>query len=160
MKCLIEKIKIVFMVFFLLCLMQGAALADWQIYKQVSLRSQEKHVLRLDTSNGRNIRAWFILRRKNKNVFADRLPTYRVDDNCIHEIRKGKQFKGLKIRKGRWIRWAISQGERPSKDLVELMNGKELVIQYYRSDGKIMEAVFNLGGARQAVEELYLTLRH
>lgn len=142
-------------VFIASCLIPAQADAEWQLYKNVSVFSRDGHGLRLETVNGKNIMIYFILRHEDKLVFDKKFPVYRVDDNNVHRIEKGEKFRGLRERKGRWIRWEISQGSHPSKALSELMNGQQLVFQYYRNDGKIMEAMFQIGGAQQAIKKLY-----
>lgn len=139
---------------FLLLFFSPTIHADWAIYKQVQVRNSQKHYLRFDSSNGKTIKVWFILKGKDNGVFSKKLPVYRVDNNDIHEISQGKAYNGLKIRKGKWIRWTISGGEKSSEELKEFINGKEVVFQYYRDDGKIMEAIFSLEGIKEAISEL------
>ncbi len=138
-----------FMLFF-----TSTSYANWAIYKQAQIRNSQKYNLRFSSSNEKVIQVWFILKGNNKGVFSSKLPVYRIDNNDIHKILKGKAYKGIKIKKGRWIRWVISDGEEPSKALKEFINGKEVVFQYHREDGKIMETIFSLEGIKDAVEEL------
>ena len=128
--------------------------ANWSIYKKVQIRNSQKNYLRFDTSNGKNIKIWFILKKKDNGVFSKKLPVYRVDNNEVHKICRGKAENGLKIKKGRYIRWVISDGKKPSKELKELINGKEVVFQFYRDDGKIMETVFPLEGLKETISEI------
>lgn len=128
--------------------------ANWDIYKRVQNRNSQKNYLRFDRSNGKNIRIWFVLKKKDDGVFSKKLPVYRVDNNEVHQICRGKADNGLKIKKGSYIRWDISDGKQPSKELKELINGKEVVFQYYRDDGKIMETVFPLEGLKEAISEI------
>ncbi len=145
-----------FIACFFICILffSSTLYANWNIYKQAQIRNSKKDYLRFDTSNGKTIMVWLIVKNKGKGVFSKKLPKYRVDNNDIHQIAKGKSYNGLKISKGRWIRWIISNAEKPSKELQEFINGKEVVFQYYSDDGKIMESVFSLEGIKEAIAEL------
>ena len=143
------KLVVVVMV---ICCLAVPAMAGWKVYKSASIRSKGKHTLRFDKNSGGPIQAWFILRRKTKGVFASKLPLYRVDNDSTRDL-KGK--KNSKVSKNRWVRWEIDDGKgTPDATLLEFMNGKTVVFQYYMPDGKIKETTFSLEGAREAIGEL------
>lgn len=139
---------------FVMLIFSSTLYADWEIYKKVQIRNSQKHYLLFDTSNEKNIEVCFMVTKNDKGVFSKKLPIYRVDNNDIHQVSKGKAYAGLKIRKGRWIRWVISDGEKASKELKEFINGKVVVFQYYRDDGKIMETSFPLEGLKKTISAL------
>ncbi len=142
-----------FPVLFILVFMSTAH-ADWDINKRAQIESKQGCYLRFEAINGKYIRFRFALKRKNDGVFSDKLPIYRVDENDIHIIEKEKRLNELQIRVGSYLGWVISNAQTPSKELKEFMNGQEVVFQYYRDDGKIMEAVFLLDGIKEALEEI------
>ncbi len=150
--------KHLFIVLFLLIislLFVPSNYASWDIYKRVSLRNKAGHRLVFECNKSKYIRVWLKLNtQKEENVVFNKLPVYRVDNYDIHKIGKEKYEKKIKILVGHYISWIISNRERPSKELREFMNGREVVFQYYRDDGKIMEAVFPLDGAKEAIEEI------
>jgi len=153
-----KKLKtIIFSLFFSVFLMlffTSTSHAGWKIYKRAQIKSGQGHYLRFESLNGEYIRLMFGLSRQDEGVFLNKLPIYRVDDNDIHIIKKDKSYKNLKVRTGYYIYWIISNGETSSKELNEFINGQEVVFQYYRDDGKIMEAVFSLDGIKEAIEEI------
>ena len=129
------------------------AVAGWKLYKSASIQSKAQDTLRFDKDSVGRIRAWFILRRKTKGVFVSKLPLYKVDNDSVCDL-EGKK-KNIEVRKGRWIRWKIQDGkDSPDASLLEFMNGKSVVFQYYMPDGEIRETTFSLEGAREAIEEL------
>ena len=128
------------------------AVAGWRVYKSASIQSKEKSTLRFEKYSEGPIRACFILNRKRKGAFASKLPLYKVDNDSVCDL-EGK--KNSKVKEGRWIRWEIDDGKGlPDVALLEFMNGKSVVFQYYMPDGRIMEETFSLEGAREAIEEL------
>ena len=129
-----------------------SANADWSIYKKIEHRSKEGHIFRIDINYRRTIQAWLILKKTTAGVFETKMPLYRVDTNDVHDLRL---IKNISTDKDRWIAWVISVGKgKPSPDLIELMNGREVTFQYYLPDGTIKETTFDLKGAREAIEEI------
>ena len=128
------------------------AFAGWNIYKRVSIQSEEKNTLRFDCNSKGPIRAWFILKRKTPGVFASKLPQYKVDSGDVLDFEGAKNRK---VSKNRWVRWEIYDGKgKPGPAILEFMNGKSVVFQYYMPDGEIRESTFSLEGAREAIGEL------
>lgn len=143
-------------VLFVLCI-ASTAFSEWRIYKRAELRNKEKNRLRIDLTlqAGRmDVRAWFMLGKKSAGVFKSNLPLYQVDDGPVHDLTNARDRRTDKKAKA-WIRWVIWDGNGPiDPDLVELMNGKEAVFQYYLPDGEIKETTFVLEGVKETVEEL------
>ena len=128
------------------------AFAGWSMYKRASIQSKEKNTLRFDGNSKGPIRAWFILKRKTPGVFASKLPQYKVDSGDVRNVEGAKNGK---VSKNRWVRWEIYDGKgTPGPALLEFMNGKTVVFQYYMPDGEIKETTFSLEGAREAIGEL------
>jgi hypothetical protein len=123
-----------------------------RVYNRAEVHSKEMHKLRFDRHSAGPIRAWFILRRNVKGVFASKLPLYRVDDN---PVRHSEDYENRKVKKDKSIGWEIDDGKgKPSAALLEFMNGTSVVFQYYMPDGEIKETTFPLEGAREAIGEL------
>lgn len=145
--------------FFALLIFAGISLhssvsADWNIYKRALLRNNDGNQIRFDTTSNA-IRIMFYLRSNDKDVFADRLPSYRVDENVVHRIEKGHEdYPGLRVNENRWLRWTISPKDELSSRLLEFMNGKEAVFQYYRQNGQVVETVFQLEGIQEAINDI------
>ena len=132
----------------LICI--SAVNGEWTVYKRIEQSSKEGHLLRFDTGAKDTIRAWFILKNSRTDVFKTKLALYQIDENEVHDL---KLIKAKRINKNRWIRWNISDDKRGGDlDLLEFMNGKEVIFQYYLPDGTIKETTFNLEGARKAIE--------
>lgn len=130
------------------------ATADWATYKKAELRSKDKNILRIDRSSNGPVRAQFILRPKVTGAFESKLPIYQVDNNMIHDLQSAKNMKTDK-KKNYWILWEIYDGKGDiNDDLLELMNGKEVVFQYYLPGGMIKESIFSLKGAKEAIGEV------
>jgi len=128
--------------------------ADWTVYKRVEARSEDRNILRIERNSGGPGTAWFILSSQAKGVFESRLPLYRVDNNEVHDLQNADKMQTDK-NKNYWIRWQIYDGKGYiSDDLLELINGKEAVFQYYLPDGEIRESIFSLKGAKEAIEEI------
>jgi hypothetical protein len=129
-----------------------SANAEWTIYKRIGQRSKDGHFLRIDTGSNSTIRASFILKKPTASVFKSKLPLYQVDNNDVHDLQLTKI---ISLKDDQWISWVISDGKgKPSPDLIELMNGKDVTFQFYLPDGTIKETTFNLEGAREAIEEI------
>jgi len=139
---------------FLMLVFTSTNHAGWNIYKRAQINSNQGDYLKFESINGEYIRIRFGLRKQEEGVFLKNLPVYRVDDNDIHIITKGDNYKKLQIKVGYYIYWVISNAETPSQELNEFMNGQEVVFQYYRDDGEIMEAVFLLDGIKEALKEI------
>lgn len=146
--------KLILLLLVLLFFSHPPVHAEWSIYKRALLRNNDGNQIRFDTSSA-GIRIMFFLRKKDNGVFADRLPSYRIDGHEVYRIEKGKsEYPGLRVSKNRWVRWTISGKEEFSPRLEEFMNGQEAVFQYYRKNGQIVETIFNLKGAREAILEI------
>ena len=77
-----------------------------------------------------------------------------MDSNKTHSLKSARNVV-TDEKKNRWIRWQIHDGKGETNDaLLELMNGKELVFQYYLPGGVIKESIFSLKGAKEAIEEI------
>jgi hypothetical protein len=82
-----------------------------------------------------------------------RPPRYQIDQGKIHDL---KDEKSLKTAKTYWIRFRLAQdNEYRDSKLLELLQGKKLVFQYYPADKIIKEAVFNLEGIKEAVQTIW-----
>lgn len=128
------------------------AVAGWAVYKSASSKSKEKHTLKFDKNPAGPIQAWFILRGTTKGVFASKLPIFKIDNNPVRDLRN---VKNRKVRENNWVRWEIDDGKgAPDAALVEFMNGKSVVFQYYMPDGETRETTFLLEGLREAIGEL------
>ena len=128
--------------------------AGWSIYKRAAIRSQDKNILRIDRQSGSPVRAWFFLRHKAAGAFESKFPLYRVDNHEVRDLESAKDVRTDK-KKNYWVRWHIYDGKGDiNDDLRELMNGKEMIIQYYLPGGVIKESIFPLKGAREAIEEV------
>jgi len=136
---------------FIVMIISSHATGEWSLYKRASIKSKEGHSLRIDSSGNKDLMIWFMLKKKTLGAFSEKMPVYRVDELPVRSL---DNISGLKVKKKRWIRWLISKGKSPSKELVEVMHGKEMIFQYYRDDGRIMEAIFSLEGAKEAVSEI------
>lgn len=137
----------------LLCFVVPAT-ADWATYKSAQVRSKDKNILRIDRSSNGPVRAQFTLRPKVTGAFESKLPIYQVDNNKIHDLQSAKNMKTDK-KKNYWILWQIYDGKGDiNDDLLELMNGKEVVFQYYLPGGMIKESIFSLKGAKEAIGEV------
>ncbi len=142
-----------------MCILSVAATAfpGWMMYKRAELRNTEMSVLRIDTfRSGKNgkVRAWLMLSEKTKGVFSSKAPIYQVDDGPVHTLASAP---GLKTDNNaeKWIYWEIWDGKgAASPGLLEFINGKSAVFQYYLPGGEIREATFLLEGAKEAIEEL------
>ena len=129
--------------------------ADWIVYKQAEVQSENGHTLRIDRNQKGEVRGLFILKRKIPGVFESRLPLYQIDDNKVHDLEEIKNKIRINDKKDHWIRWTISDKNEPiSSDLLEFINGKIATFQYYLPDGTIYEANFKLKGAKKAIEEV------
>ena len=128
--------------------------ADWSVYKKIEARSEDKSILRIERYSGGPVRAWFILSRRAEGAFESKLPLYRVDNNEVHNLQNAEKMHTDK-NKNYWILWQIYDGKGDiSDDLLELINGKEAVFQYYLPDGEIRESIFSLKGAKEAFGEI------
>ena len=153
-----RKLKLIVPFFFfsvlLILLFTSISHASWDIYKRIQIKSTQGDYLRFESINGKYIRLQFGLRHQDKGVFFNKQALYRIDGNDLHIIKKDKNYKKLKIKIGYYINWIIAYGKIPSKELREFMDGKEVVFQYYRDDGEIMEAVFLLDGIKETIGEI------
>lgn len=130
------------------------AMADWKIYKRAEVRSNNNNIMRIDRNSGGSVCVWFILNPKVRGVFESKLPLYQVDRNEVNDLQLARKEERDKD-KSHWIQWAIYDGKGAlSEDLLELMNGNEVVFQYYLPDGEIRESIFSLKGAKEAIEEV------
>ena len=151
----IERVIFLFLFsLFLMLFLISTIHADWYVYKRAEIKSKQGPYLRFESLNGEYIKFWFRLPSEDEGAFLNEPPIYKVDGNEIHVIKKGEDYKGLKIRAGHYITWIISNGDTPSKELNEFVNGQEAVFQYYRDDGEIMEAVFLLDGIKEAMGKI------
>jgi len=151
-KHLIHKSCILFIAGIVLLFSFGIAMANWKVEKRATARGNNKNHLQIDQKPNGSVQILLVLRSEEKGAFDSQLPLYKVDENKVHDF---KTVKIIKIRTNRWIRWEIWDGNgKPSKELLELMNGKQVVFQYYLSDGTIKEMVFPLKGAKEAIEEV------
>ncbi len=138
-------------------LFASTAFAGWRIHKITDLENKEKITLRIDSIfNGENgdVRMWFILAEKVKEGRLLRFPRYRVDRGPVHDL---DLVPGARANHGAdlWIRWRIWDCEGAiSPELLEFMNGKSVVFQYYLPDGEIRETTFSLEGAKEAIQEV------
>ncbi len=139
----------------MLCVFCFAATAfpGWKLYKSAKLRNKEQNTLKIDRVEGHKALAWLLLKRKNARAFASGTPLYQVDDGPVHDLASMPAWRTDPEAK-RWIRWEIWNGKGTfSPLLLELMNGKRVVFQYYLPDGEIVETAFSLEGAKEAITE-------
>ena len=130
----------------------STANAQWTAYKRIENKNKQGHVLRFDTGTRNTLDAWFILKKETPGAFKSKLPLYKVDNNDVHDLKLAEKKQ---ISENRWIKWQISSNNNPpSGELLEIMNGKEIVFQYYLPDGTIKETNFSLEDAREAIVEL------
>ncbi len=135
----------------------ATAFPDWRIYKKADLRDKKKNTLRIDRTAGgkvETVHVWFLLRKKKSGVFSSKTPLYQVDDGPVHDLAS-VHGRMTDKKAERWIRWQIWDGKGAvPPDLLEIMNGKSFVFQYYLSSGEIKETTFLLDGAKEAIEEV------
>jgi hypothetical protein len=132
-----------------------SASADWMVIKHAEVRNAEKYLFRVTIGGGGVIWGWLHLPKDIPGAFSFKLPIYQVDDNKVREIPSNKQGTLMDKQKKRWIRWKFSGTiQKPGEELMEIMTGKELTIQYYMPDGAIYETTFLLTGAKEAIEEV------
>jgi hypothetical protein len=127
--------------------------AGWKVLKRAEIRNQQRDKLRIEVSSGVAVRAWLILGRKKSGDFVYKSPLYKIDKNDVHSL---KSAKGLIVDKNsRYISWIISDKMKPlSRELLDLMQGNQIVFQYYLRDGTIIETEFNLAGAEKAIRAI------
>lgn len=137
----------------IICYAQPAA-ADWSMYKKGELRSENRNTFRIDRGGNGPVRAWLVLRTQVAGAFESRLPLYRVDTGKVHDLQSALKVQTDK-NKNRWIRWQIDDGTGEiGTELRELMNGTEIVFQYYLPGGEIQESIFPLKGAKEAIGDI------
>ncbi len=134
----------------------ATAYPGWSAYKKAKVLNKEKNILRIERffyGEGGNVIARILLGKKKKDAFASKLPIYQVDDGPIRELASARKIKTNKDADW-WISWEIWNGKgATSHALLELMNGKSVVFQYYLPGGEIKETTFSLEGAKEAIEE-------
>ncbi len=152
---IMKKLKILVVMLGVLCF-SSTAFSGWQIFKQAQLRSQDKNYLRIEADNyeqNRKVKVWFILNVKTTGVFASKPPLYQVDDGQVHELDSAND-RVIEKKDDRWVRWQIWDGKGAvSPDLLEFINGKSVVFQYYLPDGEIKETTFSLEGVKEVIED-------
>ena len=132
------------------------ASAGWAVYKSATTRNSEKHILGIEKLHTGKIRAFFQLDKNAAVQFSMKLPLYQIDNNEVHALQSIQSDRLIIGENDNRVRWLIYSGEGPLSDtLLEFMNGKEAVFQYYLPDGTIKETIFDLEGAREAIETLF-----
>lgn len=134
--------------------LSAPAYAGWSVYRRVQLRNTKKHRLRFDRGGEGPIRVWLFLKSHKQGNLKTKPPLYKVDGGPVRNLNA---MEGLKAHKtGRWIRWEIDDGKgKPDPALEEFLNGKQVVFQFYRPDGRICETVFELEGLKEAIQKLF-----
>jgi hypothetical protein len=66
-----------------------------------------------------------------------------------------KQNGEVKTDTNNWLRWQIQDGKKLlNGEFLEIIEGKQLIIQYYLPDGSIKETNFYLEGIKAAISEI------
>lgn len=138
-----------------LMLFTGSANADWTIYRQADLLNKDRHKLRIGLSSANQIlRVWFILHLPQEGAFASKMPLYRIDGNLVRDLHNVESLTTNK-EKDRWIYWTLaSVQDGINEELLEWINGKSVVFQYYLPGGRIKETTFLLQGIQQIIDEM------
>ena len=130
--------------------------SEWTLSKRTSIKraviNNKNHgSLQIQHRQGEGIYIFFYIRNK-KVSFRNNLPLYQVDDGKVHHLDNVSE---LYTGKKRWIKWLLTDDIKNfGSDLNEIINGKKLYFQYYLPDKTIKEAVFELQGAKTAVNEI------
>jgi hypothetical protein len=144
-----------FIIFFFILSFSVSASAEWKVIKRAQIKNKDKNLLRFERISEGPVRVWLIMKSMEAAISESKMPIYQVDNKNIHDLTYADDLymdKG----KNKWIRWLISDDKNiPSDDLQEIMNGTFIVFQFYLPDGKIKETIFNLKGAKDAIDELF-----
>ena len=138
-------------VFFTLTFPNTASCSEWTLFKRASIKSKNHGSLQIEHREGKGIYIFFYMHNKEVS-FKNNLPLYQVDDGKVHHLDK---MPKLTTGKNRWVRWRFTDDiKKISPELKEIINGKKLYFQYHLPDNTIKEAVFELQGAKDAVNEI------
>lgn len=120
----------------------------------IQIQNQKRDFLRFDLDKNGSVRVWLILMPKKPMAFKKRRPIYKIDDNPYHDLKLVLNYK-TNYEKDEWVRWNIVPHMRSSSDeLLEFINGRSLVFQYYLPDGSIEETIFSLINADHQIGKL------
>lgn len=145
-----------FVCFWSILLFSLPASANWKVSKKAVVNNQEKNVMIIERMPNGRVLAKFVLQNEIKDLFKFKLPIYKVDNNKIRDFKTAKNLIiSEKTNQISWILWEIFDGKGPpNKELLEIMMGKNLILQYYIPDGAIKETSFELKGAFEAISEI------
>jgi hypothetical protein len=126
--------------------------AEWQIYSQIQVRSEEGDWLKFDRYNKGPIRAWLVLKGKTEGAFRNGLPIYKIDSNPVRKVEGSKK---VEKKEGYYVLWEIDDGKQPPGRLLsEFIEGKRAVFQYRMESDIIKETAFDLSGLPQSIRKL------
>ena len=124
----------------------------WNIYLRADITNRSGDIIHLENINQNGLFFRFFAHNLKEKI-ASRPPRYRVDQGAIHDLAKAEY---LTYGETRWFRYRLMQKwDYDNPLLQELLQGKELIIQYYPAPNLIKEAVFRLDGIHKAIREIW-----